>query len=61
MGLGVIVGSEKDIYFVRALVEVGWIDVEDLVPRQWWHIARRSGTQKVKVTIVRGGVEPLSS
>ena len=61
MGLGVIVGSEKDMYLGRALVEVGWIDVEDLAPRQWLHIARGSGTQEVEVTIVRDGVERLSS
>ena len=34
MGLGVIAGSEKDMYLERALVEVGWINVEDLAPRQ---------------------------
>jgi len=61
MGLRVIAGSEKDMYLERALVEVGWINVEDLAPRQWWHIARGGGTQKVEVTIVKDGVEPLSS
>jgi hypothetical protein len=32
MGLGVIVGSEMDMYLGRALVEVSGIDVEDLAP-----------------------------
>jgi hypothetical protein len=59
MGLGVIVGSEMDMYLGRALVEVSGIDVEDLVSRPRWHIARGGGTQKVKATIVRDGVEPL--
>jgi hypothetical protein len=40
MGLGVIVGSEKDMYLGWTLVEVSGIDVEDLMPQQWWHIAR---------------------
>ena len=33
MGLGVIVGSEMDMYLGWALVEVSGIDVEDLAPR----------------------------
>jgi hypothetical protein len=59
MSLGVIVGSENDMNLGRALVEVGW----SRGSRASTVVAHREGkwTQKVEVTIVKDGVEPLLS